>query len=914
MQRSTSVETIVSEYQVEGKITSTAEGEDINANPQNLLTVETARPITLPFRFEATNRLFGSVDTSSGDDTLFRIAKTSKRTAPHRKAADFSPITANRLEEKANKKYRHIRGLSVKGLTEKFTQISEENLSETTSVRTDTFVLQPMFNKGRNSNKFQMEAWTGKKGVSKSLRKMDGTSKGPKEDKNRAAQIEAALKKCNPDILDRINRGKSALENEKQMDNSFDANRDKPNAEDVAEDIEESESSLSSRMASPSPGQYSSKSLGKKPMSVKANQEEGWQMVVYGTKRHVLFVQVLNILEKIMWGGSMISWEMLVTSWKLVAGKWQSAVVEYSNQEEATRAVDQWLTMVRKDAVRIYLMIGTQKIIEQRKTWEAKLVGLPQNCTAHYLSTTLDQISAQSCFIPRTSKNYTRMGCTYVRFDSKASHNNATKKPLVIGDTLVHWVPTDAKKCYFCYQVGHLVSKCSTLHKKKERDTKKVTNNIRLAKLYVKRNVPEENIKAFSGRSYADMAALRLLHNRNNNNPNNTQKPGLQVNNREEQSKKGDNQPWKSEIDKLRQQVNEMVKLLNAVAAKLEVTIKKGEKVIVTQQPSDTSEEKEVVEMGLPNQSTMLKSIPAEKKEAYNPELEIKEIKKTLEPILELLKQVKKQSSWSSSTAGESKSMETDNVLWWVIDEQFDFVIVMETKMTPTKEKGVFFGSDEYHAFWESSTEKQMGTGVGILVKKCWIHHVETIRGFHGRLLHLGLKFRGRINVHIVGLYMPASKSPTERAVAKEIRKLLGDIVQNKEIIIVAGDLNDNLLSKSLKKTYATNKAKACPTATTLQHMNLVDTHEAYATNNPEKTWASNGIQRRLDYVFTDAVTASLVTNIGVIDVNESFSTDHKAVVTIIRSDRILAGTKKSRSGKKKCSTTMIDVKKASGV
>ncbi|KAG9294822.1 hypothetical protein G9A89_008514 [Geosiphon pyriformis] len=478
-----------------------------------------------------------------------------------------------------------------------------------------------------------------------------------------------------------------------------------------------------------------------------------------------------------------------------VAGKWQSAVVEYNNQEEATRA-----------------------IIEQRKTWEAKLVSLPQN--------------SQSCFIPRTSKNYTRMGCAYIGFDSEASCNNATKKPLVIDDTLVHWVPTDAKECHFCYQ-------------KKEGDTKKVINNIRLAKLYVKRNVPEENIKAFDCPITETTPIQTILRN------------------------------LKSEIDELRQQVNEMAKLLNAVATKLGVTIEK--------------KEKEVVEIGLPSQSTTLKSTPAGKKKAYNPELEIKEIKKTLKPILELLKQVKKQSSWSSSTAGESKFMETDNVglnnpskaeevLHWVIEEQFDFVIVTETKMTSTKKKGVFFGTDKYHAFWESSTEKQMGTGVGILVKKCWIHHVETIKGFHERLLHLGLKFRGKVSVHIVGLYMPAFKLPTERAVAKEIRKLLGDIVQNKEIIIVADNLNEDLSSKSLEETYATNKAKVCPTAATLQHMNLVDTHGAYATNNPEKTWASNGVQRRLDYVFTDAVTALLVTNIGVIDVNESFSTDYKAV------------------------------------
>ncbi|KAG9297668.1 hypothetical protein G9A89_011183 [Geosiphon pyriformis] len=398
----------------------------------------------------------------------------------------------------------------------------------------------------------------------------------------------------------------------------------------------------------------------------------------------------------------------------------------------------------------------------------------------------------------------------------------AAMKEFVLGNcnTLVHWVPTDAKEYHFCYQVGHLVSKCPILHKKKEGDTKKVTNNIRLTKLYVKKNVPEENIKTFGRRSYANMAALRLLHNWNNINLNNAQKSGSQVNNKEEQSKKGVNQPWKTEIDELKKQVDKMAKLLNTVAAKLGVTIEK---------------EKEVIE-------------------AYNPELEIKGIKKTLEPILGLLKQImcstfdsnikqnySNNNIWKIGTVnvkGLNNPGKAKEVLCWVIEEQFDF--------------------------------KQMETGVGILVKKCWIHHVETIKEYHGRLLHLGLKFRGRISVHIVKLYMSASKLSIKKAVAKKIKKLLGDIMQNKEIIIVAGNLNEDLLFKSLKETYATNKAKA------------LDTHRTYTTNNPEKTWASNKVQKQLDYVFTDAVTALLVTNIGVINVNELFSTDHKTVVTII--------------------------------
>ncbi|KAG9299076.1 hypothetical protein G9A89_020389 [Geosiphon pyriformis] len=141
MQRSTSVETIDSEYQVERNIISIAKRKSVNNNPQNSSTVKTARPITPLFRFETTNRPFGSVNTSSRDNTPFRIANTLKRTAPHRRATDFSPITANRLEEKANKKYRHIGRISVKGLTERFNQITEEDLPKNTSVQTNNFVL-----------------------------------------------------------------------------------------------------------------------------------------------------------------------------------------------------------------------------------------------------------------------------------------------------------------------------------------------------------------------------------------------------------------------------------------------------------------------------------------------------------------------------------------------------------------------------------------------------------------------------------------------------------------------------------------------------------------------------------------------------------------------------------------------------
>ncbi|KAG9298703.1 hypothetical protein G9A89_012771 [Geosiphon pyriformis] len=165
---------------------------------------------------------------------------------------------------------------------------------------------------------------------------MNGPSKMPKEDRNRAAQIEAALRKCNPDILDRINRGNSALENKEQIDNPFDANRDKLNADDVTEDIENSESSLSSRMASSSPGQYSSRLLGKKPMLIETNQEEGWRTVVHGTKRHKMG-WIYNLLGDVRYflGAVMARNQEIRVDFSQVAGRDQAREILANNEIES---------------------------------------------------------------------------------------------------------------------------------------------------------------------------------------------------------------------------------------------------------------------------------------------------------------------------------------------------------------------------------------------------------------------------------------------------------------------------------------------------------------------------------------------------------------------------------------------------
>ncbi|KAG9289237.1 hypothetical protein G9A89_022547 [Geosiphon pyriformis] len=128
-----------------------------------------------------------------------------------------------------------------------------------------------MFNKGENSNKFQIEAWIGENKASKSQKKLDKPLKLSIKDVERAVQIETTLRKCNSEILDKINKRKSVEKFDEQIDNLFEINKDKADLERTVKDMEDSELSLLSRMSSPNSDQKGSKLFGKKAMSIEAN-------------------------------------------------------------------------------------------------------------------------------------------------------------------------------------------------------------------------------------------------------------------------------------------------------------------------------------------------------------------------------------------------------------------------------------------------------------------------------------------------------------------------------------------------------------------------------------------------------------------------------------------------------------------
>ncbi|KAG9301607.1 hypothetical protein G9A89_016677 [Geosiphon pyriformis] len=97
-----------------------------------------------------------------------------------------------------------------------------------------------------------------------------------------------------------INKRKSVEKTDVQIDNPFETNRNTGDLEETAEDMEDSKLGLSSRMSSPCLNQKSNRLSEKNAMSIEANQEKEWRTIVYGIKRHILFVQIVNISEKNM--------------------------------------------------------------------------------------------------------------------------------------------------------------------------------------------------------------------------------------------------------------------------------------------------------------------------------------------------------------------------------------------------------------------------------------------------------------------------------------------------------------------------------------------------------------------------------------------------------------------------------------
>ncbi|KAG9298721.1 hypothetical protein G9A89_012789 [Geosiphon pyriformis] len=97
----------------------------------------------------------------------------------------------------------------------------------------------------------------------------------------------------------------------------------------------------------------------------------------------------------------------VVSSVKLKpAGLWEYAVVNFEDIFSAAAALSNWFVLVRKNSVRIFLIVNQKEVIFSKDAFKAKLVNFLFGCTVFEISDLVSQVDGHTCFISHSPEFY----------------------------------------------------------------------------------------------------------------------------------------------------------------------------------------------------------------------------------------------------------------------------------------------------------------------------------------------------------------------------------------------------------------------------------------------------------------------------------------------------------------------------
>ncbi|KAG9304241.1 hypothetical protein G9A89_019803 [Geosiphon pyriformis] len=88
------------------------------------------------------------------------------------------------------------------------------------------------------------------------------------------------------------------------------------------------------------------------------------------------------------------------------AGLWQYAVVYFKDTFSAVATLTYWSKLVRKNSIRIFLIINQNNVISSKNAFKTKLVNIFFGCTAFEISDLVSQVDSHRCFIFRSPESY----------------------------------------------------------------------------------------------------------------------------------------------------------------------------------------------------------------------------------------------------------------------------------------------------------------------------------------------------------------------------------------------------------------------------------------------------------------------------------------------------------------------------
>ncbi|KAG9295283.1 hypothetical protein G9A89_021214 [Geosiphon pyriformis] len=150
------------------------------------------------------------------------------------------------------------------------------------------------------------------------------------------------------------------------------------------------------------------------------------------------------------------------------------------------------------------------------KCFRALLYTLPIETTTHDLWDFIGSVGEKTCFIDCNSVSYSRAHCATVCFDSELDLVGAMTATPVIKSVNLHWSHLSQALCAVCIDFGHTSLNCQSIKDAMAPDSRKTLllaqDQIRLAKIYVKKSALISHPLAFSGKTWASVVGTPSVH------------------------------------------------------------------------------------------------------------------------------------------------------------------------------------------------------------------------------------------------------------------------------------------------------------------------------------------------------------------------------------------------------------------
>ncbi|KAG9305602.1 hypothetical protein G9A89_001663 [Geosiphon pyriformis] len=574
-------------------------------------------------------------------------------------------------------------------------------------------------------------------------------------------------------------------------------------------------------------------------------------------------------------------------------GQVQKAVVEFAKLSQADQLAAKWLFLIGKDSVHV------AKAVRDHETWTSKdqyrvlLFMLPVRTTAHNLGDLLAEAGRKTCVINQSLDTGNKVRCAVVCFENDEVLESAFYMESIFGGVKLSWARLDMVRCEQYGKLDHFVLECNaeTLTSPKlSKSFKRIVsdeNCLQLAKLYAKKSVPISRPVAFGGKSWAQIVSLVSSSNGFHFGSG----PGFgsffsasgvvghlsfadPVNSFLETCFASLEHSLELLTDKVSGIIDKLDNL-NLVPLALafssqplivsDMTNMKFGSDMVLDEPKSVVLPPSLVSSGVSSLDLSSSKILTSKVGCL--ESKLMALKALVCSVLEKLDQMCVGSIWNIATCnvrGMNNSVKQEDIIHWHRGVNNLISICTKTKLKRRVHSWIANKFSGVRVFVSGVDSGHLGSGVAIVLNESLAKHVYKVSEVPGQLISIKLLFKNKISVSVLGLYAGAS-SATWFSQAADVNSFIARAVNKSSFVILGGDFNKD-------------GSRKCASFRKCSNLGLVNALSgSLFTNSP--TWCNScGVSKIIDYMFVSFGLINAIVDHGVVNVDEFFDTDHKAV------------------------------------